>query len=373
MNGKGRILVLDDEETIVEVVSMNLTREGYDVDVALDGETAVELFDPSAHVMAILDIMLPGIDGYEVARRIRSVSDVPIMMLSARDSDVDMAVGLGIGADDYMTKPFSPVELVARVKAHLRRYSASKREAGIGRAGLGGRDHLRGTGAHRHRHVHGDGARRPGGADGHRVRDTEAARRSPGSRVHQSADLPARSGTRSSAATSRRSRYTSVACAPRSRTTPPSRSLSARCGASGIASTRTPRGDPRHDRHHRASRCSSSQRRGSPYVADRRHRQLGAPAGGRGPRRAGARQPRPSRNGARVGRDGRARLRGQPACRGDAGGAVRRAAPRGGPQPAHQQPLARPSHAHHVDRRLRRRPPARDGRRSSSGTSTSSP
>jgi two-component system, OmpR family, response regulator VicR len=130
VNGKGRILVLDDEETIVDVVSMNLRSEGYGVDVAHDGETAVELFDPSAHVMAVLDIMLPGIDGYEVARRIRAVSDVPIMMLSARDSDVDMAVGLGIGADDYMTKPFSPLELVARVKAHLRRYSASKREGG---------------------------------------------------------------------------------------------------------------------------------------------------------------------------------------------------------------------------------------------------
>jgi DNA-binding response OmpR family regulator len=128
---KGRILVLDDEETIVDVVSMNLTAEGYAVDVAHDGESAVELFDPSAHVMAILDIMLPGIDGYEVARRIRSMSDLPIMMLSARDTDIDMAVGLGIGADDYMTKPFSPVELVARVKAHLRRYSASKREAGV--------------------------------------------------------------------------------------------------------------------------------------------------------------------------------------------------------------------------------------------------
>jgi DNA-binding response OmpR family regulator len=128
---KGRILVLDDEETIVDMVSMNLTAEGYAVDTALDGETAVELFDPSAHVMAVLDIMLPGIDGYEVARRIRSVSDVPIMMLSARDTDVDMAVGLGIGADDYMTKPFSPVELVARVKAHLRRYSASRREVGV--------------------------------------------------------------------------------------------------------------------------------------------------------------------------------------------------------------------------------------------------
>ena len=130
MAAKGRILVLDDERTIVDVVSMNLAAEGYGVDTAIDGESAVELFDPSAHVMAVLDIMLPGIDGYEVARHIRSVSDVPIMMLSARDTDVDMAVGLGIGADDYMTKPFSPVELVARVKAHLRRYSASKREAG---------------------------------------------------------------------------------------------------------------------------------------------------------------------------------------------------------------------------------------------------
>ncbi|MDO8963636.1 MAG: response regulator transcription factor [Coriobacteriia bacterium] len=132
MTPKGRILVLDDEETILGVVSMNLAAEGYGVDTAPDGESAVELFDPSEHVMAILDIMLPGIDGYEVARRIRSISDVPIMMLSARDTDVDMAVGLGIGADDYMTKPFSPVELVARVKAHLRRYSASRREAGLG-------------------------------------------------------------------------------------------------------------------------------------------------------------------------------------------------------------------------------------------------
>jgi DNA-binding response OmpR family regulator len=128
VSSKGRILVLDDEATIVDMVSMNLASEGYAVDTAPDGETAVELFDPAVHVMAILDIMLPGIDGYEVARQMRSVSDVPIMMLSARDSDVDMAVGLGIGADDYMTKPFSPVELVARVKAHLRRYAASKRQ-----------------------------------------------------------------------------------------------------------------------------------------------------------------------------------------------------------------------------------------------------
>jgi DNA-binding response OmpR family regulator len=127
VSNKGRILVVDDEETIVDVVRMNLASEGFGVDVAADGESALELFDPEIHVMAIVDIMLPGIDGYEVARRIRSLSDVPIMMLSARDTDVDMAVGLGIGADDYMTKPFSPLELIARVKAHLRRYSADRR------------------------------------------------------------------------------------------------------------------------------------------------------------------------------------------------------------------------------------------------------
>ena len=127
---KGRILVLDDEAEILGVVRMNLEAEGYQVDAAEDGETALELFDPDTHVMAILDIMLPGVDGTEVARQIRASSDVPMMMLSAKDTDIDKAVGLGVGADDYLTKPFSPVELVARVKAHLRRYAASQRKAG---------------------------------------------------------------------------------------------------------------------------------------------------------------------------------------------------------------------------------------------------
>ncbi|MDH4139210.1 MAG: response regulator transcription factor [Coriobacteriia bacterium] len=127
---KGRILVVDDEETIRDVVRMNLEAEGYSVDQAEDGETALGLFDPSAHVLAIVDIMLPGIDGYEVARRLRSQSDVPIMMLSAKDTDVDKAVGLGIGADDYLTKPFSPLELVARSKAHVRRLMATREKTG---------------------------------------------------------------------------------------------------------------------------------------------------------------------------------------------------------------------------------------------------
>lgn len=123
---KARILIVDDEPEILGIVRMNLEAEGYSVDTASDGESALEKFDPAIHSMAILDIMLPGLDGCEVARSIRSTSDIPIMMLSAKDTDVDKAVGLGIGADDYLTKPFSPLELVARVKAHLRRHSAAK-------------------------------------------------------------------------------------------------------------------------------------------------------------------------------------------------------------------------------------------------------
>jgi DNA-binding response OmpR family regulator len=117
-----RILVVDDDDAIIDVVRMNLEAEGYGVDTAADGESALNAFDPRLHAMAIVDVNMPGIDGFETARRIRSASDVPILMLSVRDSDVDKAVGLGVGADDYMTKPFSPLELVARVRAHLRRY-----------------------------------------------------------------------------------------------------------------------------------------------------------------------------------------------------------------------------------------------------------
>ena len=117
-----RILVVDDEEAILGVVRLNLINEGFDVDTATDGKSAMQRFEHEHYSMAILDVMLPDFDGFELARRIRQRSDIPIMMLSARDTDLDKAVGLGIGADDYLTKPFSPVELVARVKAHLRRY-----------------------------------------------------------------------------------------------------------------------------------------------------------------------------------------------------------------------------------------------------------
>lgn len=122
---RARILVVDDEPTIREVVRLNLEAEGYEVVTAEDAAGGLRAFAETPCALAILDIMLPDVDGFELARRLRDRSDIPIMMLSARESDVDKAVGLGVGADDYVTKPFSPLELVARVKAHLRRYAAA--------------------------------------------------------------------------------------------------------------------------------------------------------------------------------------------------------------------------------------------------------
>lgn len=131
---KGRILVVDDESAIREVVRLNLEAEGYEVVSAADAAEAMRAFEEQPVVLAVLDVMLPDTDGFELARLLRKRSDIPIIMLSARDSDVDKAVGLGIGADDYVTKPFSPIELIARVKAHLRRYVAAG-GAGVGADG----------------------------------------------------------------------------------------------------------------------------------------------------------------------------------------------------------------------------------------------
>jgi two-component system response regulator VicR len=123
---RGRILAVDDEPAILEIVRLNLEVEGYEVVCARDVAGALEAFALQPCDLAVLDIMLPDGDGLELARLLRARSDVPIIMLSARDSDIDKAVGLGMGADDYVTKPFSPIELVARVKAHLRRYAADR-------------------------------------------------------------------------------------------------------------------------------------------------------------------------------------------------------------------------------------------------------
>jgi DNA-binding response OmpR family regulator len=115
------IAVIEDEATIASALAARLTKEGFRVETAGDGPSGVELcrrLDPD---LVVLDLMLPGFDGLEVCRRIQKESPVAVLMLTARDSETDMLVGLGVGADDYMTKPFSPRELVARVRALLRR------------------------------------------------------------------------------------------------------------------------------------------------------------------------------------------------------------------------------------------------------------
>lgn len=128
------ILVVDDEERIIELAKMYIEQEGYKVASATDGLSALQqiLSDPPA--LVVLDLMLPRLDGWEVCRRVRAESDVPILMLTARNDDIDKIVGLELGADDYLTKPFNPRELIARIKAILRRTdrkTASKNVAPI--------------------------------------------------------------------------------------------------------------------------------------------------------------------------------------------------------------------------------------------------
>ncbi len=118
---EGKILVVDDERKIVDLVRTYLERDGYQVIEAYDGRLALDTFKRETPDLVILDVMLPGMDGLEVCREIRRSSSVPVIMLTARSEDVDKLVGLEIGADDYITKPFSPRELVARVRAVLRR------------------------------------------------------------------------------------------------------------------------------------------------------------------------------------------------------------------------------------------------------------
>lgn len=115
------ILVVDDEQRIIDLAKMYLEQDGYRVMSATDGVTALNKILEDKPNLVVLDLMLPGMDGLEVCRRVRSESDVPIIMLTARSDDIDKIVGLELGADDYLTKPFNPRELVARVKAILRR------------------------------------------------------------------------------------------------------------------------------------------------------------------------------------------------------------------------------------------------------------
>jgi two-component system alkaline phosphatase synthesis response regulator PhoP len=126
-----KILVVDDEANIIDLARMYLERDGFQVCAAANGAQALQEIARQKPALIVLDIMLPEIDGFEVCQRVRSESDVPIIMLTARDDDVDKIVGLELGADDYMTKPFNPRELVARVKAILRRMDRAPHESTV--------------------------------------------------------------------------------------------------------------------------------------------------------------------------------------------------------------------------------------------------
>lgn len=125
--GTQRVLVVEDEDSIASFVSMYLKKGGFSVSVAANGTDALAKAAAESPALIVLDLALPDIDGIDVCRRIRQRSDVPILMLTARDDDVDKIIGLEVGADDYLTKPFNPRELVARVKSILRRASPSRR------------------------------------------------------------------------------------------------------------------------------------------------------------------------------------------------------------------------------------------------------
>jgi DNA-binding response OmpR family regulator len=117
-----KILVVDDDKHIAELISLYLRKEGYETKEVYNGQTAIDVFPAYAPNLALLDLMLPGMDGYQLCREIRRISAVPIIMLTAKGETFDKVLGLELGADDYIVKPFEPKELIARIKAVLRRY-----------------------------------------------------------------------------------------------------------------------------------------------------------------------------------------------------------------------------------------------------------
>lgn len=128
MAAKQKILIVDDDVNIAELISLYLTKECYDTRMVHDGEEALQVYEQYEPNLILLDLMLPGIDGYQVCREIRAKSNLPIIMLSAKGEIFDKVLGLELGADDYIMKPFDSKELVARVKAVLRRYQPAKQE-----------------------------------------------------------------------------------------------------------------------------------------------------------------------------------------------------------------------------------------------------
>ena len=130
MSKQGSVLIVEDDSKTASLISLYLQREGFETSVARDGMEGVSMARGRNHRLVILDVMLPLMDGYEVCRKIREFSDVPIVMLTARGEEFDRVLGLTIGADDYVVKPFSPRELVARIKAILRRTGAAPKKGG---------------------------------------------------------------------------------------------------------------------------------------------------------------------------------------------------------------------------------------------------
>lgn len=132
MVGKQKILIVDDDENIAELISLYLTKECFDTKIVYNGEDALTAFDTYQPNLVLLDLMLPGIDGYQVCREIRAHSSTPVIMLSAKGEVFDKVLGLELGADDYIMKPFDSKEMVARVRAVLRRYQPSRSEDACG-------------------------------------------------------------------------------------------------------------------------------------------------------------------------------------------------------------------------------------------------
>ncbi len=129
--GQRSVLIIEDEQPIVDILKFNLEKEGYIVFEAMDGVTGLDYALSKSPDLILLDVMLPGMDGFEICKKVREKSSVPIIMLTARDEEVDKVLGLELGADDYMTKPFSIRELTARVKANLRRTAADTNQTPV--------------------------------------------------------------------------------------------------------------------------------------------------------------------------------------------------------------------------------------------------
>ena len=132
-----KILIIEDERPMAEAIQFSLEKEGYEAQMALDGESGWEMFKAGGYDLVLLDLMLPKIDGMEICRRVRQEGSTPIIMLTAKDSDVDKVLGLEMGADDYVTKPFNMRELIARVRAVMRRFDVERKAEARGRRRVG--------------------------------------------------------------------------------------------------------------------------------------------------------------------------------------------------------------------------------------------